>query len=145
MALKELGFKNYEIIRYDSPSHVSSKPIGDDIIRGADNRNQESKIYAITEGIEYDYLCAIEGGYTLEGDNLPFVVTYAVLEDANGEKSTGKSLSIRLRRNAFDYVKNGNSLNEAIEEIEGVSNNKHNDGITGYSTNGKYKEINLIN
>lgn len=35
----ELKIDNYEIISFDVKSGVSSKPIGKEIIRGAENRN----------------------------------------------------------------------------------------------------------
>ena len=38
----------------------------------------------------------------------------------------------------YEYIKQGNSLNKAIEEITKNENNKQNKGITGYLTNGLY-------
>lgn len=138
-AFKELGIDNLQIVCIDSKSGVSSKPIGYEIIRGADNRNQETKKYAIENGLNYDYLCAIEGGFSLDENGLPFVVTYAIIEDSNHNKSTGKSLGIRIRKDMFDFIKNGGSLNKLIGEINGDNNNKHLQGITGYLTNGLFR------
>lgn len=39
----------------------------------------------------------------------------------------------------FNYVKDGNSLNKVIENILNNSNNKKDNGITGYLTNGYYR------
>lgn len=39
----------------------------------------------------------------------------------------------------FNYVKDGNSLNKVIENILNNSNNKTDNGITGYLTNGYYR------
>ena len=39
----------------------------------------------------------------------------------------------------FNYVKDGNSLNKVIEIILNNSNNKKDNGITGYLTNGYYR------
>lgn len=89
-ALNELEISDFEIVCLDSKSNVSDQPIGYEIIRGADNRNQESKLYATQNGIDYTYLCAIEGGFSLDENGLPFVVTYAIIEDANGKKINGK-------------------------------------------------------
>ncbi len=139
MALNELGIIDYTIECLNSASGVSSKPVGNEIITGADNRNQESKKYAKEHNIEYDYLCAIEGGFILDESDLPFVVTYAIVESKTGKKSTGKSLSIRLTKNVFDFIRNGGSINKIIEEINGTSANKQSDGITGFLTNGIYK------
>lgn len=138
IALKKLGFDEYEIISYDTPSNTHTKPIGYEIIRGAENRNLALKGYAIKEKLEYDYLCSIEGGFSLDENGLPFVVTYCIVEDKGGKKSTGKSLGIRLTKVMFDYLKNGGSLNKAIEEIIQNENNKQSLGIMGYLTNGLY-------
>lgn len=137
-ALGELGFNDLDIICVDSSSNVNSKPIGYEIIRGADNRNQESKKYAFDNNIQYDYLVSLEGGFSLDENGLPFVVTYTIVEDVTGKKSTGKSLGIRLRKDMFDYIKNGGSLNKLIEQITKKENNKQDQEITGYLTNGLF-------
>lgn len=139
IALKELGISGVEITCVDSESSVSSKPIGYEIIRGAENRNLVSKQFAEEAAIEYDYLCAIEGGFSLDENGLPFVVTYAVVEDRDGKKSTGKSLGLRLQKEVFTLIKNGGSINELIGGLNESDNNKHVQGITGYLTNGLLK------
>jgi len=136
LALEELGFSTSEIISVSSDSSVSSKPIGYEIIRGAENRNQDSKKYAKENNLVYDYLCAIEGGFSLDENGLPFVVTYAVVENINGKKSTGKSLGLRLQKDVFEFIKSGGSINKLIGLLNSSENNKHNLGITGYLTKG---------
>lgn len=138
IALKMLGFDGYEIISYNAPSNTNSKPIGYEIIRGAENRNFILKEYAVNNEIEYDFLCSIEGGFSLDENGYPFVVTYCITEDKFGKKSTGKSLGVRLTKGMFDYLKNGGSLNKAIENIIQTENNKQSLGIIGYLTNGLY-------
>lgn len=120
------------------PSNTNDKPIGYEIIRGTENRNLGLKEYAINNKITYDYLCAIEGGFSVDENGLPFVVTYCIVEDKNGKKSTGKSLGIRLSKIMFDYLKNGGSLNKAIEEITQTEANKQSLGIMGYLTDGLF-------
>lgn len=142
-ALIKLNLSDYEIIPFKVDSGVNNKPIGYEIIRGADNRNQELKKIAINSKIKYDYLCSIEGGFSLDENGLPFVVTYCILEDGFGKKSTGKSLGIRLSKKMFDFVKNGGSLNEIIEEITNKSNYKQKQGITGYLSNGLYSRADV--
>lgn len=137
-ALQELNIYDYEINSYDVSSSVSSKPIGYEIIRGADNRNQELKKIAINNNIDYDYLCSIEGGFSVDENGLPFVFTYCILEDKFGKKSTGKSLGIRISKIMFEFVQKGGSLNKVIELINLENNNKQKLGITGYLTNGLY-------
>lgn len=139
MALIELEIIDYDIICVKTNSGVPSRPIGFEIIRGADNRNQEAKRYASSMNIDYDYICGIEGGFSLDENGIPFVVTYVITEDFSGKKSTGKSLGVRLRKDMFDYIKSGGSLNQLIEEITGNHSNKQNDGIIGYLTNGLYQ------
>lgn len=139
MALKELRLDNYNIICIKTNSDVPSKPIGYEIIRGADNRNQDAKKKIFSQKIKYDYLCSIEGGYSLDENGIPFVVTYAIIEDNKGKKSTGKSLGVRLRKDTFDYIKSGKSLNEVIENIVGKEKNKEELGIIGFLTDGLYK------
>lgn len=114
-ALQKLSITDYEIISYGASSSVHSKPIGFEIIRGCENRNRELKKYANEFGIIYDYLCSIEGGFSLDENGLPFVVTYCILEDTFGKKSTGKSLGIRIRKTMYDYLKEGKSLNKATQ------------------------------
>lgn len=138
IALNKLEIANFEIISYDAKSNTNSKPIGYEIIRGAENRNYSLKQYAMESNIDYDYLCSVEGGFSLDENGLPFVVTYCVTENKYGKKSTGKSLGIRLSKTMFDYLKNGGSLNRIIEKIKGNTNNKQSLGIMGYLTNGFY-------
>jgi len=142
-ALEKLQITDYEIISYNAQSNVNSKPIGYEIIRGADNRNQELRHFAEKENITYDYLCSIEGGFSIDENGLPFIVTYCILEDALGKKSTGKSLGIRLSKTMFDFVKNGGSLNKVIESIVSDENNKQKQGITGYLAGGLYDRENV--
>lgn len=139
LALKELDINDFNIICLDAQSNVHSKPIGFEIIRGADNRNQECKRLANEKNIEYDYLCGLEGGYSLDENGIPFIVTYAIIENSSGKKSTGKSLGLRLTRKMFDFLRDGGSLNSLIGEINNSNNNKQSDGITGFLTNGYYK------
>ena len=136
LALDTLQIKDYQILSFDVPSGVNSKPIGYEIIRGADNRNLELKKIALDKNIKYDYLCSIEGGYEVDGNGIPYIVTYAIIEDKEGRKSTGKSLGLRLTKTMFNYLRDGKSLNKVIEELISVSNNKQNGGITGYLSKG---------
>lgn len=136
LALAELGVSDTEIVCVNSDSSVSSKPIGYEIIRGAENRNQASKKYAKENKLEYDYLCAIEGGFSLDENGLPFVVTYAIIENNDGKKSTGKSLGLRLQKVVFDFIKNGGSINKLIGSLNNSNNNKQNLGVTGFLTDG---------
>ena len=137
--LKLLKIDYDEIIAIKVDSNVSSKPVGYEIIRGADNRNKASKSFLNKVGLEYDYLCAIEGGCSIDENGIPFIVTYVIIEDRKGKKSTGKSLGLRLRKDMFEYYKNGGSLNKLIEEVNESENNKTKQGITGYLSSEMYE------
>lgn len=138
IGLQKLNIDNFKILSFAVESDTNSKPIGYEIIRGAENRNKNLKGLSIENNIYYDYLCSIEGGFSLDENGLPFVVTYCIIEDKYGKKSTGKSLGIRLTKTMFEFVKNGGSLNKVIEEILKISNNKQKSGIMGYLTSGLY-------
>lgn len=137
-AIQELEFDSYEIVCLSTNPGVSSRPIGYEIIRGAENRNKALREYAKQQNLEFDYLCSIEGGFSIDENGLPFVVTYAIVENFDGRKSTGKSLGIRLTSEMFEYIKQGHSLNNAIEKITGKVDNKQSDGVIGYLSGGKY-------
>lgn len=135
LALNELCIADYEIFSYGVESRVPSKPIGYEIIRGL-IRNQELKKIALENNISFDYLCSIEGGFSLDEDGHPYVVTYAILESNSMEKSTGTSMGIRLSREMYRYLRDGHSLNQLIELINGTTKNKELQGIVGYLTKG---------
>lgn len=84
------------------------------------------------KNVEYDYLCSIEGGFEVDYSGLPYVVTYVVFEDNFGNKSTGKSLGLRITNKMMEYVSNGGSLNKLIELLNGVEKNKQNGSISSY-------------
>ena len=105
LALRELNITDYEIICFKADSKTSSKPIGYEIIREAENRNIDIKTKCLDNKIDYEYLCSIEGGFALDENGYPFIVTYSIVEDKNGYKSTGKSLGIRITKEMFDYLK----------------------------------------
>lgn len=138
-ALEALEITDYEIICYKVNSDVPSKPVGYEILRGADNRNQQLKFIAQNIGIEYDYLCSIEGGYTIDEIGHPYIETYVIIENKSGRKSTGKSLGLRISKEMFRCIQAGVSLNSLIEKITTSENNKQNNGITGYLSSGLFK------
>lgn len=137
-ALEKLQITEYEIIPYDANSNVSDRPIGSEITKGADNRNQNLKKYAKENNIIYDYLCSIEGGFILNEEGIPFIITYCVIEDIQEQKSIGNSIGLQLSQTMFDYIKKGNSLNKVIESIILDENNKQKQGITGYLSKNIY-------
>lgn len=138
IALESLGIYNYEIECLAVPSNVSSKPLNNDTLKGARNRNQNLLEHLYKNGINFDFIISIEGGYE-EIDEKYFIVTYASILNHNGCEYLGKSIGLEITPAMYEWVKNGNSLNKVIESIVGSENNKKKKGITGYLTNGLYK------
>lgn len=60
----------------------------------------------------------------MDENGLPFVVSYTVIENDSGAKSTGKSLGIRLNRDMYRFIREGGSLNKIIDNLKYVQNNK---------------------
>ncbi len=137
IALNSLNITDYEIESVEASSHVSSKPINDETLLGAHNRNQEVMKYCCQNNLVYDLLISIEGGYEQVGDYY-FIVTYASIIDKEGNEYIGKSQGLQITKNMFKWVKSGHSLNSVIEEMLDNKENKKNNGISGYLTDGYY-------
>ena len=138
IAMSELGFDDISITTIDANSLVSSKPINDETLIGARNRNKNLYDYCRENNISFDLLISIEGGYE-QIDNTYFIVTYASIVNQSGDEFIGKSTGLQITENMFDYIKAGKSLNKVIESIINSSSNKKDNGITGYLTNGYYR------
>lgn len=136
--MNELGFDDISIVPVNVNSLVSSKPINDETLIGAKNRNHGLYNYCMENDISFDLLISIEGGYE-QIDNTYFIVTYASILDQNGNEFIGKSSGLQITERMFNYVKDGKSLNKVIECILGNSSNKKDNGITGYLTTGYYR------
>ncbi len=138
IALNSLELIDYTIELIPTESFVSSKPIDNEIVNGAINRNDNLLKHCLGNNIDFDLLISIEGGYE-QIDNYYFIVTYASIFDANGNMYLGKSQGLQITEKMFEWVKNGNSLNKAIEEVLAINCNKEGNGISGYLTSGYYK------
>ena len=138
IAMNELGFDDISITPIDVKSLVNSKPINDETLIGARNRNKNLYNYCIENNISFDLLISIEGGYE-QIDDTYFIVAYASILDRNGVEFIGKSNGLQITENMFNYVKGEKSLNKVIESILNNSSNKKDNGITGYLTNGYYR------
>ncbi len=137
LALENLNIHDFEIIFLSVPSHVSSRPINEETLIGAHNRNEEVKKYCLENNVLYDYLISIEGGYEQVGEYY-FIVTYTSIVDKSGHEFIGKSQGLQITRSMFEWVKEGKSLNKVIEKILGTQENKKGNGISGFLTNGYY-------
>ncbi len=137
-ALEKLGINDCNITLFDAKSNVSSKPINDEILLGAKNRNDNLCEIVINNNIDFDLIISIEGGFEKVLDKY-FIVTYAVILDNKGNEFIGKSYGLEITNKMFNYVKNGNSLNKVIESLLDNSDNKKLNGITGYLTNNFFK------
>ena len=130
LAMESIGYNDIKITPIDVPSQVSSKPINEDTLIGAQNRNKNLYKYCQENNID--------GGYE-QVNNIYFIVTYASIIDNKNNKFIGKSQGLQISKAMFDWVSNGNSLNKVIELIIENSENKKSNGISGYLTNGFYK------
>ena len=137
IALTELGITDYTISCIDVPSRVSSRPINEEILLGAQNRNIALINYCQKQQIDYDLLISIEGGYE-QIENKYFIVTYADVFTKDWQRYTGKSKGLPISKKMFEWVQNGKSLNAVIESIISTNGNKTKSGITGYLSNGRY-------
>lgn len=137
-ALDKLEIRGYEVIPRDIEEPYTHDLIGYEVIRGAENRNIALKKWAENNNEDYDYLCSIENGYSTDENGLSFIVTYCIFEDKKGNKSIGKSFGVRLTRTMFEFIKEGGSLIEIIEETENLKDIKNDKGITGYLSNNLY-------
>jgi len=73
LAMQTLGYQDIEILSIDVPSEVSSKPINEETLIGAQNRNKNLYEYCWERNIAFDLLISIEGGYE-KVNNTYFIV-----------------------------------------------------------------------
>lgn len=137
LAMQSIGYNDIKITPIDVPSQVSSKPINEETLIGAQNRNKNLYKYCQENNIDFDLLISIEGGYE-QVNNTYFIVTYVSIID-NKNEFIGKSQGLQISKAMFDWVSDGKSLNKVIESIIENSENKKANGISGYLTNGFYK------
>lgn len=133
IALNSLNIDNFIIESFQVASLVSSKPIGLDMIKGVDNRNNELRKLALNNNIDFDFLCSIEGGFEIDQSGQYFVITYCVVEDKTGNKYYGKSQGIPITKNMFKYLKENKPLHKIIKEI---TIDKEKLGLVSYLSNG---------
>ncbi len=138
LALEKLNISNVDIVGISVESMVSSKPLNDETLKGAINRNNNLYKHCINNKIDFDLLISIEGGYEQVLNNY-FIITYACLMTKDKKYYVGKSNGLEISESMFNCVKNGKSINKIIESIFNVKNKKKNNGITGFLTNGYFK------
>lgn len=142
IALNELGIYDYNILCVDANSNVSSKPINEETLTGAKNRNRNLLEYCDKNNIDFDILISIEGGYEKQGSNY-FIVTYTSVINKDRQEFVGMSQGLEISERMYEWVKSGKSLNKVIESIDGCINNKKGNGISGFLTDGYYKRTNF--
>ena len=83
IAMNELGFDDISIVPVNVNSLVSSKPINDETLIGAKNRNHGLYNYCMENDISFDLLISIEGGYEQidNSGSRPYAVVTAVVEE----------------------------------------------------------------
>lgn len=118
----------YDLEDYKIESLVSDNPINEEIIKGAENRNNNLKKL----GIKYDMLISIEAGFTHDETGY-FLDTYCIVNYKNKDY-IGMSPRLKISKLVFNYVKSGNVLHLLVQELQGTETN---DGVIGYLSNGK--------
>lgn len=78
LTLEKLNISNVDIVGISVESMVSSKPLNDETLKGAINRNNSLYKHCINNEIDFDLLISIEGGYEQVLNNY-FIITYACL------------------------------------------------------------------
>lgn len=120
-------------VRIDSG--VNDRPINEEILIGAKNRNKKLFQFCRKNKISFDFLVSIEGGYEKKLDKF-YVVSYVVITDESGDEYTSQSIALQISRKMFEHAKNKNSLNAVIGEIIHTNKNKEELGVTGFLTKG---------
>lgn len=92
--MKKLEIDDVSVTLVDVDSMVSSKPINEETLIGAENRNCNLYCYCVENNIPFDLLISIEGGYEQVG-NAYFIVTYASIFDIKGNEFIGKSSGLQ--------------------------------------------------
>lgn len=138
IALDELNIEDATITKIAVDSKVSARPINEDTLVGAKNRNQALLEYCKNNNIPFDLLISIEGGYE-EVAGEYFIATYASIINRDGKEFIGKSEGLAISKQMFEWVRQGKSLNKLIEAIMQNKENKRKQGITGYLTQGHYR------
>lgn len=107
--MESIGYNDIKITLIDVPSQVSSKPINEETLIGAQNRNKNLYKYCQENNTDFDLLISIEGGYE-QVNNIYFIVTYAsIIDNKNNDflKKSGISLEdINLEINISDLKLN---------------------------------------
>lgn len=134
VALKALGYSNADVCGMEADSKVGSKPVDDDIVKGARNRNED--MYFKCE--KWDYLISIEGGIE-ENNGDYYLVTYAVVENDKGVSFEGKSIGVPVTKRMYEYYKSGKSINKLIDCLFGTTDNKKGSGISGFLSDDIFK------
>lgn len=107
--MESIGYNDVKTTPIDVPSQVSSKPINEETLIGAQNRNKNLYKYCQENNIDFDLLISIESGYE-QVNNIYFIVTYAsIIDNKNNDflKKSGISLEdINLEINISDLKLN---------------------------------------
>ena len=107
--MESIGYNDIKITPIDVPSQVCSKPINEETLIGAQNRNKNLYKYCQENNIDFDLLISIESGYE-QVNNIYFIVTYAsIIDNKNNDflKKSGISLEdINLEINISDLKLN---------------------------------------
>lgn len=122
----------FEVSGVNVASGVPDQPFGDaQTLLGARNRAQAVKALHP----EADFCVGMEGGVVERGEEL---VTYAwfVVIAQSGQETRSKTTEMLLPPRTAKLVRAGKELGHANDEVFGIENSKHGEGMSGIITGG---------
>lgn len=111
----ERYFDNVEIEGIPVNSDVGDQPINEEILKGAKNRVENLKDYAVNNNIEADFYISSEAGITnLLGEWID--INAVVIEDSKGFQSVGTSQGFPIPDKYIDEIKE-TELGKVMDKI----------------------------
>ena len=128
---------------YEVPSGVPDQPMGDKETKlGAVNRAKAAwAAYKADTGAAPDYAVGLEGGITMEGDDM-ICSAYMAVCNSLDRIGTARTCSFALPPAIVEKVKAGMELGDADDAVFGGTNSKQKGGTVGHLTRGAIDRTN---
>ncbi|MBQ7884650.1 MAG: DUF84 family protein [Clostridia bacterium] len=135
-------FSNFEMWGEATESGVSEQPVDMEILQGAKNRVNNLKAYAKRTGKQADFFVAVESGIT-NALGKYMIVSVAVVEDKNGNESSGASSAFPVPEKYVEEIK-ATSLSHVMNKLFGKDEKRStHGGAVENLTQGKVSRIDL--
>lgn len=124
--------EQFEVVGVNVDSGVPDQPFGDEeTLQGAKNRAK-----AAAEVVpDADYSVGMEGGI-MERDDGWVTCAWHVVMSGGEVIGRAKTAEVFLPKKTVELVKQGKELSHANDEVFGMENSKHSEGMTGILTGG---------